>query len=206
MLVEFTDIRMKPLSDNYGGAIRLFDGETLAGWTVSSDGLKDTFGVKDGAITNTGKPAGYIRTEEDYTNYTLHLHMRHLSSGNSGVLVRMVGPDKVWPRSIEAQGMIRNMGDIWNIDEFPMDTGPGRARGRHTPKLNPTNENPMGEWNRYCITLAGGDLEIAVNGLVQNTAKDCWETPGKICLQSEGAQTEWRNIVLIPIEPPAKQD
>lgn len=125
--------------------------------------------------------------------------MRHLGKGNCGVLLRTVGPDKVWPRSIEAQGQYRAMGDIWNIDKFPMQVAPARTRGRHTRKLHPTNEKEVGGWNEYEIYLNKGDLRIYVNGLLQNAATACWETPGKICLQSEGSPVEFRNIVLLPI-------
>ncbi|MBM4080071.1 MAG: DUF1080 domain-containing protein, partial [Planctomycetes bacterium] len=203
-LVEFKDIFLKRLTGNYGKAIRLFNGKDLTGWTFSSDGQKGTWSAKDGVIVDTGKPAGYLRTIADYTNYTLRLQLRHVTQGNSGVLVRMVGEDKVWPKSIEAQGMFKNMGDIFNIGEFPMKTDPARTKGRHTLKMHPTNEGGVGEWKVYEITLDGGNLEIAVNGLVQNTATECWETPGKICLQSEGAEVEFRNLVLVPILPKAK--
>ena len=49
-------------------------------------------------------------------------------------------------------------------------------------------------------------LEIYVNDLVQNSATECWETPGKICLQSEGGKLDFTNITLVPIlrEPPKK--
>jgi hypothetical protein len=199
MIVEFKDIRLKPLKATYGQAVRLFNGKDLTGWTPSSDGCKDTFAVRDGVITDTGRPAGYIRTETDYTNYTLHLQLRHVKGGNSGVLLRMVGADKVWPKSIEAQGQSGSMGDIWNIDSFGMKTDPERTRGRHTRKMHRSNERPIGQWNDYEILLDGGDLEIKVNNLVQNTATDCDEVPGKICLQSEGSPKEFRNIVLVPI-------
>jgi hypothetical protein len=199
MLVEFKDIRIKHLPDHFGEAKLLFNGKDLSGWTFSSDEMKGTWSVRDGVLVDKGSPAGYIRTTEDYTNYVLRLQLRHVTAGNGGVLLRMVGPDKVWPRSIEAQGQSGSLGDIWNIDEFPMKTDPSRTSGRHTRKMHPSNEKPLGEWNEYEITLDGGNLEIRVNGLVQNTATECWEVPGKICLQSEGAHMEFRNIVLIPI-------
>jgi len=199
MVVEFKDIRIKHLPENYGQAVRLFNGKDLSGWTFSSDRLKDTFGVKDGVMTNTGRPAGYIRTIKDYTNYVLRLQLRHIKPGNSGVLLRMTGPDKVWPKSIEAQGMSGQMGDIWNIDRFPMKVDPTRTRGRHTVKMHPSNEKPIGQWNEYEIYLNGGDLRIYVNRLLQNRATQCQEVPGKICLQSEGSPKEFRNIVLIPV-------
>jgi hypothetical protein len=199
MQVEFKDLRIKPLPDHFGEARRLFNGRDLEGWTFSSDPLKETWSAREGVLVNQGQPAGYIRTTEDYTNYVLRLQVRHVTAGNGGVLLRMVGPDKVWPRSIEAQGQSGALGDIWNIDEFPMQTDPQRTNGRHTQKMHPSNEKPLGEWDQYEITLDGGDLEIKVNDLVQNTATGCWETPGKICLQSEGAQMEFRNLILIPI-------
>ncbi|MFQ6097585.1 MAG: family 16 glycoside hydrolase, partial [Armatimonadota bacterium] len=53
MVVEFKDIRIKRLKSNYGNAIRLFNGKDLDGWVPSSDACKDTFGVRDGVITDT---------------------------------------------------------------------------------------------------------------------------------------------------------
>jgi len=201
MLVEFKDIRIKHLKSDYGKAVRLFNGENLDGWTVPFEKLREagTFSVKDGVLDDTGKPVGYIRTTDDFTNYTLHLQLRHVAKGNSGVLVRMVGKDLVWPKSIEAQGQSGSMGDIWNIGEFPMKTAEDRTKGRHTRKRHESNERPIGEWNDYCITLDGGRLVIKVNNLVQNTATDCEEVGGKICLQAEGSHKQFRNIVLVPI-------
>lgn len=200
MVVEFKDIYIKHLPENYGKAVRLFNGTDLTGWTFSSDALKNTFAVKDGTMTVTGRPAGYIRTKKDYTNYVVRLQMRHIKPGNSGLLVRMTGPDKVWPKSIEAQGMSGSMGDIFNIGSFPMKTDPSRTRGRHTPKMHPSNEKPLGQWNDYEVYMNGGDLRIYVNRLLQNSATECEETPGNICLQSEGSPKEFRNVVLIPIK------
>jgi len=197
--VNLKDIWIKPLTATYGKAFLLFDGKGLDGWTHSSDKLKDTWTVESGVLCNAGKPGGYIRTTTDYTSYVFRTQLRHVTSGNGGVLLRMVGPDKVWPRSIESQGMYRNLGDIWNIDQFPMKAAENRTNGRHTRKMHGSNEKPLRQWNQYEITLDGGDLEIKVNDLVQNTAVDCWETPGKICLQSEGAQMQYRNVLLIPI-------
>jgi len=199
MVVEFKDIRLKQLKADYGRAVRLFNGRDLAGWTFSSDAVAEVFGVAGGVMTDAGNPRGYIRTKKDYTNYALHLQMRHVKKGNSGVLVRAVGPDKVWPKSIEAQGQSGSMGDIWNIDRFPMKVAAERTRGRHTRKAHPSNERPIGQWNDYEIGLDGGDLEIRVNNLIQNTATECEEVAGKICLQAEGSPKEFRNIVLVPI-------
>lgn len=201
MTVDFKDIQLKSLPDHFGQAKLLFNTTDFTGWTFSSENLKKVWGVKDGVMTNEGNPRGYIRTEDDYTNYILRLQWRHLGKGNGGVLLRAQAPDKVWPQSIEAQGQLGSAGDIWNIDKFPMKVADDRTNGRHTKKMHDSNEKPANNgWNQYEITMDSARLELKVNGLVQNTATECWETPGKICLQSEGSKMEFRNIVLIPIE------
>jgi hypothetical protein len=130
MIVEFKDIRIKHLPGEYGEAKLLFNGKDLSGWKVSSEKLKNTWSVKDGVMVNTGKPNGYIRTSEDYANYILRLQFRHITKGNSGVLLRAVGEGKGWPKCIEAQGHYGNVGDIWNIDNFSMKTDQERRNWR----------------------------------------------------------------------------
>lgn len=190
-----------------GQTIDLFNGKDFTGWTFHlrepDKKLADVWSVADGVITCKGKPAGYIRTEKDYMNYILELDWRFdpaKGAGNSGVLLRMVGTDKVWPKSIEAQLASQNAGDIWNIDMFLMDVAEERTEGRRTKKMKPTNEKPLGEWNHYKITLDDDKLTLEVNGEVQNTATEVEDVPGKICLQSEGAEIQFRNIRLTPIE------
>jgi len=187
----------------FGPPIALFDGESLAGWTQPfADGSPQqaaVWSVADGVLRCAGTPVGYLRTVRDYRNFELSLEWRFdpaRGPGNSGVLLRMVGPDKVWPKSIEAQLQAGQAGDIWNIDRFPMQVDAARSEGRRTAKLLPARERPLGEWNRYRILLDRGELTLEVNGAVQNRASWCEEVPGKICLQSEGAVIEFRNMVL----------
>jgi len=195
MIVDFKDIRIKRFTPKYGPAVRLFNGRDLTGWTFK-DAQKGVWGVKDGVMTVTGKPFGFINTTADYTNYVLRLQVRHLAKVNSGVLLRATKLEGKWPQSIEAQLWKGKMGDIYNFGRFPMKTS---GRGPGTPKMHESNEKPVGQWNEYEITLNKGDLELRVNGLVQNRATECAEIAGKICLQSEGGPLEFRNIVLIPI-------
>lgn len=186
---------------------KLFNGKDLDGWTFFLDDpkakMEDTWSVEDGVLRCKGTPIGYLRTKEDFTSFVLTLEWRFdpaLPPGNSGVLMRMTGADQVWPNSIEAQLHHRNAGDIWNIGLFAMQVDPSRTEGRRTRKAHPCNEKPIGEWNRYVITLDGGELTLEVNGEVQNTAHWAAEVAGKICLQSEGAAIEFRNIEITPID------
>ena len=184
----------------------LFDGESFAGWIFHSDDpsarLADVWSIAGGVLRTSGAPAGYLRTRERFESFALSLEWRFdpaLGAGNSGVLLRRTGPDRVWPRSIEAQLHAGDAGDIWNIGDVPLRAEPARTSGRRTARMQPSSEKPLGEWNRYDILLDGPRLELFVNGVLQNTADWCEEVPGEIALQAEGAAVEFRNIVLRPI-------
>lgn len=176
----------------------LWTDDALDGWIWHGEGELDAvWSLADGVLACEGSPIGYIRTEQDFTNFDLELEWRFdpaRGAGNSGVLLRMIGPDEVWPRSIEAQLMSGRAGDIWNIDEFPMVAKETRTSGRHTARAQPSSEHELGEWNRYRIRLWRGSLSLEVNGVLQNTAEWCLETPGKLGLQSEGAPIQFRGM------------
>jgi hypothetical protein len=183
-----------------GDFTQLFNGYNMDGWShhLSADkNLEDVWSVADGVISCKGSPAGYIYSNEKYQDFVLELDWRWdpetKKGGNSGVLFRQVGDHKVWPKSIEAQLQSRSAGDFWCIGDFPMKTDPERTRGRNT-KHTAMAEKELGEWNHYEISCIGGDVTLMVNGQVVNTATDCAEVSGPICLQSEGTPIQFRNI------------
>ena len=193
----------KPKAPEFGETIELFNGKNLDGWTAFFQGgtsdPSEAFFVEDGILKCKGRPIGYLHTKKKYTSYELIVEWRfnaEKGAGNSGVLMRVIGDNKVWPNSIEAQLHSRNAGDIWNIGGFEMKTDSERTEGRRTIKAHATNEKPLGEWNRYKILLDGGNLTLEVNGLVQNVATGCKVVAGPIGLQSEGAWIEFRKVQL----------
>jgi hypothetical protein len=182
--------------------MELFNGKDFTGWKMfvrePDYDVKQVWSVKDGAIHCAGKPSGYIRTITDYADYKLRLEWRWTETPrNSGVLLHMSGADKVWPRSIEGQLMNRNAGDFFVIGgtEFKEHMG---MEGRRVPKKHESNEKPPGEWNVFEAVCKGDTIRITINGLLQNEATECNVTGGKICLQSEGAPIEFRNVTLEP--------
>ena len=194
------------------GEIRLFNGKDFSGWTyhLSDPNVKmeEVWSIdpSEGILICKGRPAGYIRTVDDFTNYVLKLEWRFnpvtKQAGNSGVLLRVVGPDKVWPRSVEAQLQSGAAGDFWLIDGARLDTPQERVdprAARHRLRSH-TNEKPIGEWNEYEITCDGPKITLKVNGEVLNEGMNAEEVPGKIALQSEGSEIHFRNIRLIPIK------
>lgn len=188
------------------GQIDLFNGKDLDNWAcfLNDNGRKeDVWSVSDGVLVCKGSPAGYLRTMDDYTNYVLKVEWRWNpvtgKAGNSGVLLRVQDPDKVWPRSVEAQLQSGSAGDFWNIGEFKMQTEPGRTKGRNTRHTHAA-ERPIGEWNEYEIIVSGGDVVLLVNGEELNRAWQVEALPGKIALQSEGTEIHFRKVALGPIK------
>lgn len=202
--VAYRSIRVRDLDAPMPGEISLFNGKDLTGWKpfIPDFGAPaSVWSVNDGVLVCSGNPAGYIRTEKDFTNFILKLEWRWpegKNPGNSGVLLRMQGPDKVWPRSVEAQLQSGSAGDFWNIDDFQMTTDPARTNGRNTKKTAAA-ERPVGEWNEYEIIVNDGDVILRVNGQEVNRATNVAVLPGKICLQSEGAEIHFRNIRIVPL-------
>lgn len=193
----------------------LWNGKDFTGWKLfvpdAAHDVSRTWSIKDGVIKCTGRPAGYMRTEVEYADYLFHVEWRWPEKGgNSGVLNHMVGPDKVWPKSLECQLASGSAGDFWLIGEGPsylenIETreharGGKRVRGRNIRKLKNSSEKPIDQWNSYDIICKDDWVVVLTNGVLQNVATRCSLKSGKICLQSEGTPIEFRNIYIEPVE------
>jgi hypothetical protein len=186
----------------------LWNGRDFAGWKLYTGepnyDVTKTWSIKDDLIRCEGKPAGYMRTENDYADYLFHVEWRWPGKGgNNGVLVYMSGPDVVWPKSLECQLLSGNAGDFWvigGLETAEHAKGGKRVKGRRTIKLKDSSEKPLGQWNTYDIICKDDWIVVMVNGVVQNVATKCSARSGKICLQSEGTPIEYRNIYIEPLE------
>ena len=178
--------------------VELFNGKDFTGWKLfSGDGSDPTkvWTVENGVIRCAGKPHGYARTEQAYHDYKVTVEWRFIEPGNTGVLVHMGLPDKVWPRSFECQGMHRHQGDIWLWDGA--DCKEPKLEGKNGfTKTRKSNEKEPGEWNTYEVECRGSTINIYVNGKLMNTATECNASSGFIGLQSEGAVMEVRKVTL----------
>jgi len=202
--VSFRNVRVRDLNAPMPGEIALFNGRNLDGWTaVGTEADSGTWTVRDGVLHCSGDPAGYVRTTETYTNFVLRVEWRWdpetRQAGNSGVLVRVVGDDKVWPRSVEAQLHAGNAGDFICIGGTEIAGDPARTSGRRIVKSHAA-ERPVGEWNEYEIIVNGGEITLIVNGEVLNHGTGAEVVAGTIALQSEGTPIQFRNIRLVPLE------
>jgi hypothetical protein len=217
--LEFKNIYVKELAPGSAargtdaksdGVAKLFNGRDMTGWThvLSKDDVKleDVWSVSDGMIICKGTPSGYIRTKDEFENYTLTLEWRWKPGsigGNSGVLVHSTTPKAigVWPKSIEVQLAAGNAGDFWVIGtDLDVENEAARKKDRRHLNLTDDSEKPPGEWNKMEVVCKGNEITVKVNGDLVNHATNCTVTKGAISLQSEGAEVHFRNIELRPIK------
>lgn len=193
-------------------AIALFNGKDFTGWRMFVDPKanvkpQDIFQVQDGVIRVDGSVNGYLITEKEYGDYELNLEWRWGSKvtrgRNSGVFVHVSGPDKIWPKGVEAQLMSGHAGDFWLVDGFKLTVDSSRRDpkiDRHYFRTKDNVENPIGQWNHYKITCKGDTVCLEINGQPVNEGTGAERTKGKILLQSEGAEIFFRNIYLKPLQ------
>lgn len=174
---------------------------------VSIDKVWQTEG---GVLICKGAPKGYIYTAKDYTNFVLRLEWRWplgKKAGNGGVLLRMTGKHKVWPRSLEAQLNAGQAGDFWGLGGFPLQGPAPRMKSFDSAQLGKlTNlrkakglEKKHGEWNHYEIIVRGDTVTLNINGKPANKATGCAPAAGRICLTAEGDEYHFRNVKLTPL-------
>ncbi|MEM1135877.1 MAG: DUF1080 domain-containing protein [Bacteroidota bacterium] len=202
--------------------ISLFNEKDLTGWRVDVPALdEDTnlvspFLVRDELLVSMGTPNGHLITNEQYENYRLELEYRFAGDpGNCGVLVHASTPRalyKMFPKSIEVQMFHENAGDFWciveniSVPDMQERRGPkaewGITEGKKRRILNLTDgsEKPLGEWNNMTIECVGNEIKVWLNEDLINYGFDCTTNSGKIALQAEGAEVEFRKLFLTPIE------
>ncbi|MFQ8827848.1 MAG: family 16 glycoside hydrolase, partial [Alistipes sp.] len=170
--------------------VSLFNGKDLSGWTavLEDSTLRPSteFTVEDGAISLSGK-FGYIRTEVPYADYRLNAEWRWPDSAtNSGIFLH-IQRDGIWPNCYECQLWNGKAGDLIHSS----GTQSAELRADSTlvilPKLEPSTEKPVGEWNTAEIVCSDSTITVHVNGRLQNRITGLSNRQGFIGLQSEEA-------------------
>ncbi|HZM00119.1 MAG TPA: family 16 glycoside hydrolase [Planctomycetota bacterium] len=177
--VAVRSLRMRPeeIRADAGAAeagwVRLFNGESLEGWTLSPDAPTDVpqideaeegtvtarlggWRVEDGVLIGNGQASHLFSPRGDYTDLEFRAQVKIGDGGNSGMYFRVAyGPG--WPAGYEAQ-VNSNFTD-------PQRTGSLYALAPVKVSLVPENT-----WFEQRITCrdepAGTHITIAVNGVV----------------------------------------
>ena len=210
---------------SFAKPISLFNGKDLAGWTVDvpkadkDPNTPPSFIVRDGMLVSLGKPGGHLVTDGIFSDYKLAVEYRFVKEGgNCGVLVHASKPRRLYgmfPQSIEVQMMHENAGDFWcigeNIEVPDMEKrrpkkeesqkfGGEQTDARRILNLTDGSEKPLGEWNVMEIECKGDEIKVWVNGTLANHGSKSTATSGKIALQAEGVEVEFRKVELTKLK------
>ena len=190
------------------GFVRLFNGKDLTGWKIHLKEPKSdkdpkpqpekSFIVKDGEIQVPGiLPFGYIHTEKEYSNYvvkyswTYPKNQPEKTSMNSGLLIHINLPHKVWPHCIEPQGRYKDHGKL-----FFMGFATGETKSTFDEEAHKKALKPSDQWHTT-ETIARGDgtIEVRINGILVSTGSSPLKK-GQIGFQSEGARIHFKDIMI----------
>jgi hypothetical protein len=209
--------------------VPLFNGKDLTGWEAdvpardTNKEAPESFVVRDGLLVSMGKPEGHLLTTKAYRDYRLEVEYRFPSKGgNCGVLVHASRPRalyKMFPQSIEVQMQSGHAGDFWciqeNIEVADMEKRRPRKEGekwggsegdaRRILNLTDTSEKPLGEWNVMVVEARGRSVKVWVNGDLVNDGFGSTADHGKIALQAEGTEVEFKRVQIGPLAKAEEQ-
>ncbi len=83
---------------------------------------------------------------------------------------------------------------------------PAEKLSKVMPKFEESSEKPAGEWNDADIVCSANNIEVYINGVLQNKGSKLTTSSGSICIQSEGGPMQFRNIELQPLDSPVKNN
>lgn len=188
-------------------SVALFNHHDFAGWTFFMKGKADprnTWSITNEVIRCTGRPAGYLRTTQIYSNYFLTVEWRFVkvtpNADNSGILINIQPPDKIWPESIQVQGRHGRQGDLLLMAGAESKEHRGKNANTPIPIRGNSVERPIGQWNKIEVINNRNKVSVFVNGRFLNEITDCSPNSGYIGIQSEGGEMEIRTIAYTPLQ------
>ncbi len=179
----------------------LFSSKFRNNWiVVLSDKSKnpdDVFSFENEVLKIGSATTGYIRTKKMYSNFSLQVEWRWTKkAGNSGVLVYIQQPDTVWPVCFQVQQKADVAGDIICMNGLWAKECIDNVKFT-IPKMQPSNEKQVGEWNTLLVKCTKNSMTVYINGVLQNVVTELTKTKGYIGLQAEGREMEFRNLIVM---------
>ena len=168
----------------------------------------------------TGQPVGVTRTRKPLGNFELVAQWRHLQSGgNSGIFVWAAESslEGLKPGSLPRGGIEVQVLDHGYKTQYEKDSGKkadwftthGDVFPVGTSKMTPFApvspdghrsfpskhlSKGVGEWNHYYVRCINGEVRLWVNGEEVSGGTGCEPRAGYLCLESEGAPVEFRQL------------
>ena len=188
-------------------SVPLFNGKDFSGFTFCMKDNADprqTWRVTNGVIHCTGTPTGYLRTTQSYSNYFLTVEWRFVKiapkADNTGILVNLQKPDKLWPQCVQVQGKHTRHGDLFLMAGAESKEHKGKDANTPIPLRGESVEKPVGEWNKAEIICIHNKVEVFINEKFVNEVTECTINDGFIGIQSEGGEIEIRTIYYSPLK------
>lgn len=164
-------------------------GKDLTGWKLVPESAKDTFAVKalDDAPTLfiSGKPLGYVHTQKKFRDYLLRFEWKAGKEGQSGLLLHIQEPHKVWPRCVQVQMQEESHGRLFTMGGAEGSFIRDKAAQRKAVKV--------GEWNQTEVSVNGGKIAVKINGVEVSSGQSELNN-GYIGFQSEGTEYHFRKV------------
>ena len=188
-------------------SVALFNQKDFSGWTFVTKNHADpsqTWSVTNGVIHCTGRPAGYLRTTQVYSNYFLTVEWRFVKitpqADNTGILVHIQPRDQVWPQCVRVQGKHGRQGDLFLMAGAEAKEHKGMNANTPVPLRGDSVEVPVGEWNKFETICIHHKVESFMNSQFVNEITECTLNSGYIGIQSAGGEIEIRSIVYTPLK------
>lgn len=213
------------------GFVSLFDGLTFSGWN-HRPGHKGHWVAHDGEIHYDGKAESKKRadrdlwTKDEFEDFVLIVDWRlsaepemkphpivlfngdflmeadnprqrvtrpHLDAGDSGIYLR--GSSKA---QLNVWSQVLGSGEIngYRTDK----TMPPEVRRACIPIKNA--DRPLGQWNRFAITMRGDRVSVVLNGttVIEGAQLPGIHPNGPIALQHHNDPVEFRNLFIKPLK------
>ncbi len=177
----------------------------------------DTWKRNKDLLICSGKPIGVMRSENQYENFILEIEWKHMEAGgNSGVFVWSdARPDEksrlpagVEVQMLELDWVNQNVregvtppiayvhGELFGVGG--VETVPDNPRGTRSKSIENRCKG-KGEWNSYTVVCVDGVIKLSVNGKFVNGISKSTVRKGYLCLESEGAEIQFRNLKIVKL-------
>jgi len=165
----------------------LFDGKSLEGWEVHVGG---DWVVQDSAIVCPGTTAGWLGTNEMFTDYDLKMQFRSDEKANSGIFLRSQKEGQPHITGYELQ--------IWDYQPGGYNTGSLVGSVKALPAKILADQ-----WNDYEVRVEGDHFVATLNGKTILDAHDSKHAgPGVIglqCNKNAVNKIEFRSVRILPL-------
>ena len=225
-----TPITESEIADEDVGFVSLYNGIDLSGWKVH-DGLKGHWKPANWRLRYDGKATGddkNLWTEKSYENFEMIVDWRWNGKYEKTTPRPVIlpngdheknedGTDKmievpIADSGIYLRGSSKAQVNIW---QWPVGSGevwgyrtdanmPAEIRAAATPKVKA--DKPVGQWNRFRITLIDEELTVVLNGktVIEKVTLKGIPKSGPIALQHHGDPIEFANIYIREIKAEGK--